>query len=59
MTFGPLELPMLHKMYLILSNIYQKRTATKKLLPKIKRRRNLQQSDYDKWIKMRGKLREE
>ena len=48
---------MLHKMYLISSKHFKKLTAAKKTPSKIKRK--LPQSDYDKWIKLSGKLREE
>jgi hypothetical protein len=56
-TFIPLELTMLHKMYVASSKVYKKLTATKKPPSKIKRK--LPHSDFDKWIEMSRKLREE
>jgi len=52
---------MLHKMYLVSSEIVQKLAATNKSPSKIKRMRKLPppQSDYHKWIKLSDKLREE
>jgi hypothetical protein len=44
-------------MYLVSSKHFKKLTASKKPPSKIKRK--FPQSDYDKWIKMSGKLREE
>jgi len=44
-------------MYLVSSKLFQKLTATNKLPSKIKPK--LPQSDYDKWIKLSGKLQEE
>jgi hypothetical protein len=44
-------------MYLVSSKHYKKLTSTQKPPSKIKR--ILPQSDFDKWIKMSGKLREE
>ena len=62
-TFIPLELSMLHKMYLVSSKHYKKLTAAKKLTatkkPPSKIKRKFPQSDFDKWIEMSGKLREE
>ena len=55
-TFIPLELTMFHKMYLVSSKLFRL-TPTNKPYPKIKRK--LPQIDYDKWIKMSGKLRDE
>ena len=48
---------MLHNMCLVSSKHYNKLTATKKPISKIKRK--LPQSDFHKWIKMSVKLREE
>ena len=48
---------MLHKMNLVSSKHFKKLTAPKKTPSRIKRK--LPQSDYDKWIKVSGKLREE
>ena len=48
---------MLHKMYLVSSEHFKKLTPSKKPPSKIKRK--LPQGDYDKWIKMIRKLREE
>ena len=48
---------MLHKMYLVSSKHFKKLVPPKKTPSKIKRK--LPQSDYDKWIKLSGKLREE
>ena len=63
-TFIPLALTMLQKMYLISSEHFQKHAlaATNKspLPSKTKRRSNLSpQSDYNKWIKMIERLRED
>ena len=44
-------------MYLVSPKPFQKLTATKKPPSNIKRK--LPQSDYDRWIKLSGKLREE
>jgi hypothetical protein len=44
-------------MYLVSSEVYKKLTVSKKPPSKIKRK--LPQSDFDKWIEMSGKLREE
>ena len=48
---------MLRKMYLVSSKYFKKIHTSKKTPSKIKRK--LPQSDYDKWIKMSGKLRKE
>jgi hypothetical protein len=57
-TFIQLALTMLHKMYLFSSELFQKLPATNKLPSNIRRGRILLQSDYDKWIKIRERLRE-
>jgi hypothetical protein len=50
-------------MYLVSSKHYKKLTAAKKLTatkkPPSKIKRKFPQSDFDKWIEMSGKLREE
>ena len=48
-------------MYLVSPEIFQKLAVTNKIPSKLKRRRKLPppQSDYDKWIKMSEKFREE
>jgi len=56
-TFILLELNMLQKLYLVSSKSFKKLAAPKKPPSKIKRK--LPQSDFDKWIKLSGKLQEE
>ena len=44
-------------MYLVSSKVYKKLTASRK--PPLKIKRKLPQNDFDKWIKLSWKLREE
>ena len=61
--FIPISLTMLHKMYLVSSELFQKYSlaVTNKSSSKIEGRRKLPplQSDNDKWITMSERLREE